>query len=81
MELRTQKPMPADAPTGELTVMAAAQSIVMSLPPDAILADESNTSGLGSMPPWLQYGPKYVLPLPLPARLALADQANVCEQA
>jgi hypothetical protein len=42
--------------------MAAAQSIVMSLPPDAILADESNTSGLGSLPPWLQYGPKYVLP-------------------
>lgn len=39
-------------PTGPLVPMSAAKSLVMSLPPDKpiILADESNTSGLGSMP-------------------------------
>ena len=41
-----------EKPTGALVPMSAAKSIVMTLPTDKpiILADESNTSGLGSMP-------------------------------
>lgn len=39
-------------PKGPLVPMSAAKSLVMSLPTDKpiILADESNTSGIGSMP-------------------------------
>ena len=43
-----------NAPTGELTAFSGAKSLVMALPTDRpiILADESNTAGLGSMPHW-----------------------------
>ena len=53
-ELRSARSRFVDGerPTGPLVPMSAAKSLVMNLPTDkpVILADESNTSGLGSMP-------------------------------
>lgn len=47
------------APTGDLTPFSGAKSLVMHLPAgkQLILADESNTAGLGSMPHWAEGPP------------------------
>jgi len=80
-----------EAPTGALTPMAAAKSLVSLLPPgkQIILADESNTSGLGSMPHWAE-GPAHDsinqtggsigigIPLAVGAAVACPDAKVLC---